>query len=146
MSLIKLHKRHIRGTAEKAFVSEVHILLCNLTNAVAQGIGVDYTKVYVTTRMLKHLYDKKPAEEYDSILKNLFQIVRTPDSIYANKGNKRGSFIFLKSTGGIKYVCSIELQRELSEIYIVTGFRLRKESYLNNYELIWSWKGDIPSS
>lgn len=93
---------------------------------------------------MKHLYDKKPAEEYDFLVCNIYKIVKYPDRIYKNKDPKRGDLCFLKKLKGYNYLCSLEVADD--ELTVITAFRVRKESYLNNYELLWSWRGDIPSS
>lgn len=67
MYLKELFKKHIEGTPEESIVADRKILLCNLTNAVIEGIDIDESlkSVYMTSRCVKHLYDKKPAEEFD---------------------------------------------------------------------------------
>jgi len=64
--------------------------------------------------MLKHLYDKKPAEEYDFILYNLEQIVRYPYHLYPNKDSKRGDIAFVKLIHEKKYFCAIEKGKNVS--------------------------------
>lgn len=103
---------------------------------------------------MKHMYDKKPAEEFDCILQNIISIIKFPEEIYRNKTGKQGDFIFKKEIKGLLYLCSIQIIESdincgnLESNYIVTAFRLRpkKTSYLNSYGLLWSWKGDLPSS
>lgn len=116
ISLLKLHKLYIQGTEEKAPVVLQTVLLCNTTNAAMKAVNLTSPKIHITTKMLKHLYDSKPAEDF-------------------------------------KYLSSLEttvitsLERTIEEMnFAVTAFRIRKESYLQNYKLLWSWKGDIPSS
>lgn len=103
--------------------------------------------------MLKHLYDSKPAEEYEFILHNLVSIIQYPDEIYQNRDSKRGQFAFVKTIKDFQYLSSLEttivtpLEGTTEEInFVVTTFRVRKKSYLQNYKLLWNWKGDIPSS
>lgn len=155
LSLVKLYKKFIKGTSEKSPVLEVCVHLCTLTNAVRNAIGFKCQKVYITTKIVKHLYDAKPAEEFEFLLRHISTIAKYPDHIYENKKSKRGNYCFVKQINKDLYVCSIEESgdRDPDEgsdgmIYVVTGFRLRKgkESYLNNLKLIWSWKGDKPSS
>lgn len=100
-------------------------------------------RVYVSTRMLKHLYDSRPAEEFVSIIENLHTIVKYPDEIYENKTGKRGDFCFVKELKGERYIASIEItERKDKKIFVATAFRLRKENYLKNYKLLWSWRDD----
>ena len=53
---------------------------------------------------------------------------------------------YIKNTenvGKFTYFCPIEVDKEIN--YVVTIFRTDAE-YLKKYELVWSWKGGIPSS
>ncbi len=143
--LFSLYEKHIKGTPAKAIVADVTIFLCQLTNSVSRTLeAVPTTKVHINTRVIKHLYDKKPAEEFDFIVQYLPKIVKYPDCVYKNKDPKRGHFAFLKKIKSDNYLCSLEIAEE--EIFVVTAFRVRKENYLKEYELLGSWKGDIPSS
>lgn len=153
ISLLKLHKLYIQGTEEKAPVVLQTILLCNTTNAVMKAISLKSPKIHTTTKMLKYLYDSKPAEEYEFILHNLVSIIQYPDEIYQNRDSKRGQFALVKKIKDYKYLSSLEtmvitLPKGITEEmnFVVTAFRIRKESYLQNYKLLWNWKGDIPSS
>lgn len=153
VSLVRLHNLYIKGSEEKAPVVIKTTLLCNLTKAVMKVLNVITPKIHVTTIMLKHLYDTKPAEEYEFILHNLISIVRYPEHIYENKSGKRGQFSFTKRVKDHLYFCSIETTQTTSPDgsveemnFVVTAFRVRKENYLKDYKLLWSWKGDFPSS
>lgn len=166
MDLKGFFKRHIRNTPEKAIVIDRKIFLCNLTNAVLKGIELDDSikGTYITSRCLKHLYDKKPAEEFDFILNHLLEVVKHPDRIYKNLPGKRGSFCFVKRLGNEEYFCTIEIleippavcgEAELGvsqlgqnsiarEIQIATAFKLRDEKYIKNYTLLWDWGDGDP--
>jgi len=141
--LLNLHESCIAGTQEKAVVVFKTVFICHLTNTVVRKIEAG-SKVYTNSRILKHLYDKKTAEEYHFLLGNVHKVIKYPDRIYKNKNPKRGDFCFFKKVKGYNYLCSLEIVD--GDLMIVTAFRVRKESYLNNYELLWSWRGDIPSS
>ncbi len=148
--LRSLHEKHIVNTAPETMVTLVKVHFCHLTNHVCKGVliaGIDLPlKVYINTKVLKHLYDKRPAQEYDFILINLELLITFPEYVYKNKNPKRGDICFVKEIDDIKYFCSLEIAGE--ESHIVTAFRLKpnKESYLNSYELLWSWKDGEPSS
>jgi hypothetical protein len=155
MSLSKIFKQYIKGTPEKGIVAMLTLHFCDLTRVVVKEGAFASHKVYITTRTLKHIYDSKPAEEFDSIVRKLYFLVKYPDYIYDEKSGKRGSLCFVKIFQGVKYLCAIEKTDDCNPEdgmkgtnYVVTAFRLRakKEKYLNNYKLLWSWKGDIPSS
>ena len=153
INLPRIHKLYIQGTEEKAPVVLQTIHLCNTTNAVIKAINITNLKIHLTTKALKHLYDSKPAEEYEFILHHLVSIIKYPDEIYENKDSKRGDFAFVKTIKDSKYLASLEttkialpdgLIEEMN--FVVTAFRVRKLNYLKNYKLLWNWKGDIPSS
>lgn len=146
----RLHEKYIAGTLPKAIVVDLTVLLCDLTIATQSELEKHVTidggtqRVYITTRVLKHLYDAKPAEEYDFIICNLNKIIKKPDAVYKNKNPKRGEVILTKRLNGQLYICSLE---KLEQGFMaVTAFRIRKESYLSNYKLLWRWKDDTPSS
>lgn len=145
--LVELYEKYIHATPPQIVVASKITFLCHLTWAVAKAIDTTVMRVYVSTRMLKHLYDSRPAEEFVFIVENLHTIVKYPDQIYENKTGKRGDFCFVKELKGERYIASIEITKQEDEkIFVATAFRLRKESYLNNYKLLWSWRDDHPSS
>lgn len=145
--LVDLYEKYIYATPSQTVVAGKITFLCHLTWAVAKAIDTTAMKVYVSTRMLKHLYDSRPAEEFVFVIENLHTIVKYPDQIYENKTGKRGDFCFVKELRGERYIASIETtKQEDGKIFVATAFRLRKESYLNNYKLLWSWRDDHPSS
>lgn len=152
-TLYKLYKEHVRGTKEKEIIIDFCVHICSLTNIVAKSGNFAGKKIHIKGRSVKHLYDKKPAEEFHFVLKNLSKIVRYPDKIYENLGSKTGSLLFYKEIDNSTYLCSVEKTEEIDPDntkdkmnYVVTCFRMRKSSYLNNYRLLWNWKGDNPSS
>ena len=138
-----LSDKHIKGTAEKAIVEDISIFLCHLTFAVSKANNFK-SKVYLSTRVLKHIYDKKPAEEYDFIVCNIRRIIRYTDHIYKNKNPKRGDYVFTKRIGDNNYFCSLEICED--GFNIVTAFRLRKDNYLKSYDPFWSWRDGASSS
>jgi len=142
--LKNLHERHVKGTTKEDIVLDERVLLCHLTNTVSKQLNTGENSVYVNTRVIKHLYDKRPAEEYDFIIDNSHKIIKYPDEIYKNKNPKRGDYCFVKKIKEKKYLSSLEISN--GEILLVTVFRLNKESYLNDYELLWRWRDGEPSS
>ncbi|MFA6048222.1 MAG: hypothetical protein WCV59_04670 [Parcubacteria group bacterium] len=139
----ELFEKHIKGTAKDAIVADVTIFLCHLTYAVSKNNNFP-PKVYLKTRALKHIYDKRPAEEFDRILIYLKKLVRYPDCVYKNKNPKRGDYVFTKTINGEQYLCSLELYDGCFNI--ATVFRLRKKNYIKSYDLLWSWRDGAPSS
>ncbi len=137
-----LCKKYIKGTEKKAIVQLVRVFLCGLTNAVLGGISFPSNRVYINTRVVKHVYDKKPAEEFDFLVNNTHLIVKYPDKIYKNRDGKRGEYCFVKDIKNQKYFCSIEIIQKGNspQLEVVTFYRI-EEDYLKNYELLWEWKG-----
>ncbi len=146
ITLTQMHKRHIKGTPNKAIVIDKTVLVCNLTNAVLKATEVKSPKIYINTRILKHLYDRKPAEEFECILKFMAQIVKYPDHVYINKDAKRGDILVVKKVGEHEYIASIEHRPADEMCVVVTCFRQRSPNYLKGYNHLWSWKGGTPSS
>jgi len=152
-SLVQLHKKYIKGTAPKAEVIEKTITICHLTMAVFNTGHFKSRKVHINTKALKHLYDKKPAEEYDFIIHNLHLIIKFPDHIYKNKLGKIGDVVFAKKIDRVEYLCSLQFttftnpDSVIEEVnFAVTSYRKRDEDYLNGYKLLWSWEGGTPPS
>lgn len=142
---IGIHKKYIRGTQEKAIVVDKTFFFCHLTNEVERALTIP-KQVYLKTRVLKHIYDKKPAQEYDFLLSNIHALVKYPDNVYKNKSpQKRGEYCFTKMIDGNNFLCCLE-NLPKGSLFIVTAFRVRKESYLKDYTLLWSRRSDIPSS
>ncbi|MCK4554765.1 hypothetical protein KAU19_07485 [Candidatus Parcubacteria bacterium] len=140
--LNNLYQKYVKGTHPKISVTYKVVVLCRLTNQVNKVVldNSGLSKVYVNTKVLKHLYDKKPAEEFDFIIGNLHKIVKYPDYIYRNKNEKRGDWCFVKKIKNELYISSLEHKEETLEI--ATVFRIRKEKYLESFELLWSWEND----
>lgn len=146
--ILELFEKHIKNTKEKEIVVLESVYICRLTYSVLSILGFNDSKVHINTKVLKHLYDKKPAEEFDFIVNNLHTIVKYPDCVYKNKTSKRGDFCLVKKIKDFNYLCSVEFSKDDEEmkVCIVTVFRVRDEAYLKKYELLWSWKGGNPSS
>ena len=82
--LKNLYENYIKGTPAKSAVSGRTVFVCHLTNIVVQEIKLD-SRVYITTNCLKHIYDKRPAEEFDFLIDYAHKVVKYPDLIYKNK-------------------------------------------------------------
>jgi len=147
--VVHIYKNYVKGTPKKAIVQMVQVQLCHLTTSVIKGLGLSCNKVYLNTRVLKHLYDKRPAEEFDLMIETLLDVVKYPSKIYKNKDGKRGSFCFIKDIKNSKCLVSIETIHDEEKVTtyceVATFFRT-DDDYLKNYELLWEWKGGTPSS
>ena len=148
-----LFEKHVEGTAEKAIVADVTVSICRLTNTVNRQVNIISDcdgRVYMHSRSLKHLYDRKPAEEFHFLVDHIHKIVKYPEKIFKNKNPKRGDICFTKSIDGENYFCSLEfVDRDGDgprELCVVTAFRLRKDAYLRSYDLLWSWRDGTLSS
>ena len=136
-----LHQKYVANTAQKAIVQDISVFLCNLTYAVTNGIGLHgHHKVYISTKVLKHSYDKRPAFEYDLIVNEIHKIIKYPDKVYQNKESKRGDYCFVKIIKNERCLCVVEKGNECLEI--VTFYRVPKEKYLDSFPLVWSWRDD----
>jgi hypothetical protein len=144
-----LYKHYVQGTPRKAIVQLLTVLLCHLTVAVVKGIDSKCNKVYVSTRVIKHIYDKRPAQEFDFLLENAHLVVKYPDKVYKNKDGKRGSFCFVKKIKNESWLVSVETMggdEEITHCEVVTFFRVNSDDYLSSYELLWEWEGGNPPS
>ena len=145
-----IYRKYIKGTRKETVVQNTQAFVCNLTFSVCQGIGISRNRVYINTRVLKHIYDKRPAEEFDFLVENAHKIIKYPDRIYLNKDGKRGNYCFTKNIQNDIYLCSLEVKENSDEretyCEVVTFFRMRRKKYLDSYELLWKWKDGTPSS
>ncbi len=146
----ELYEKYIKGTEKQAVVQNVTALLCSMTVAVNKGSRVNCKRIYISTRVLKHVYDKRAAEEFDFLVSNIHQVLKYPDRVYKNRDAKKGDFCFVKKLKNNLYLASVEImknpQGESTHCEVITFFRIQKESYLNGYELLWEWKVGTPSS
>lgn len=146
----ELYEKYIRGSKKQAAVQNLLVLLCSMTNSVYAGTGMKCKRIYISTRVVKHVYDKRPAEEFDFLVDNVHQILKYPDRVFKNKDAKKGDLCFVKKIHNHLYLASVETMKDLigrnTHCEVITFFRVQKESYLNGYELLWEWKVGEPSS
>jgi hypothetical protein len=143
------HERYVRRTRPESHISVMKIRITKITDEARQAMGCAQKKIYIRTRALKHLYDKKPAEEFDFLIDHLAHIIRTPDHLYQNKSGKTGNFCLAKKIYGHRYIVVLEVtakQAPTEEISVVTAFRIRDDKYLRNYDLLRSWRDGAHSS
>ena len=134
-------KKYVKGTAKKAPVQLLQVFLCHLTVAVMKGVGIPCSKVYITTRVIKHIYDKRPAEEFDYCIETALSVVKYPSKIYKNKSGKRGSFCFVKEVKNSLCFVSIETfcdqEGKPTHCEVATFFR-PAAGYLDSFKLCGS--------
>lgn len=128
-----MHRNLVKGTKYKAIVQDHKIHLCDLTSFTLQKGHFRDRKIYLNTRALKHIYDKRTAEEFDFIIQHLIKIARFPDQIYLNKSSTTGTKCLVKNIEGDLYLLSLEEAKDIN--IIVTCFRIRgnnAEKYLSS--------------
>ncbi len=137
-------EKYVQGTAEKAPIVMERQFICTVLKPVSNILcNTNVFNVSISTRALKHMYDKKPAEEFDCLLKAVVGIIQFPLRVYKDKNNKRGNYCFSGMYKNFEYIFAIELIE--GEGQIVTGFRKRDDKYLKEYILLWSREVDSPS-
>jgi hypothetical protein len=137
-------EKYVQGTVEKGSVPIEKLLLCAVSTNLVKVLGFKKRmSASISTLSLKHMYDKKPAEEFDCILKALVTIIQYPLLVYKNTDYKRGTYCLVGMYKQREYVCSIQIVE--NEAQVVTCFRKRDEKYLNKYILLWSREVDSPS-
>lgn len=143
-AVIRLFQKYVRNTKKKALVNSAKTLLCYLPVNLIPVFGSVHRNASINTRVLKHLYDKRPAQEFDFMLEHLKTVLKYPTHVYKNKQGKRGQYCFIKSINGTICLCSIELCNKADhkpQWEVVTFFTITQE-YLNGYELLWKRKDD----
>lgn len=115
---------------------------------VCNAISIPSDCVYLSTRVMKHAYDKRTARDYDLLIDNLVSLLESPDRIYKNKESKRGLFCFVKDIKNSQCLCSIEVSMnlDLKSVCEVVTFFIPGNAYLRSFELLWEWKGGASSS
>lgn len=129
--LIGFFYKYIARRPYKGPVKDFMLFISYLCGEILCGF------VFISTRSLKHLFDKKPAEEFHFILDHIHLILIYPDKIYKNKTEKRGNICLVKKIKGSEYLCSLE-KGDTRRYYVVTAFRLRNSDYIKNYTLLWN--------
>jgi hypothetical protein len=142
VKLLEIIDKYIKLTPEKSFVKISQIRLSDFIDN--KNI---LSRVYLSTRSLKHVYDKRPAEEFDKCISLINIAIKSYSYIYDNssKSGKRGDImIVLKDVDGVLY--SVILEKKEKTYNVVTFFRVRKEDYLSSYKLVWSREVGTPLS
>ncbi len=147
--LQQIHDQFIKNQPDGAAVILEIFTLANLTEQVQQHLGLSVGKVHIKTKILKHMYERRPASIYDFLLMHLSEIIRFPERIYQNQEAKKGQFIFAKQFPEGLFMASIETNAHPEtgqEIHVlITAFKV-EQRYLNKYKLIWSWEDGDASS
>jgi len=150
-SLKELHETYIAGSENKAYVDIELLCFATVRRVVREAINSPTSKVYISTKVLKHIYDrhfhdKKQSEIYFFIIDNLHRIICDPEMVRDDKESrkKKGRIVFLKLFGEEQYACTIEKTthrkgKKLEEILcIVTAFKTKKEGrYLSQTAILY---------
>lgn len=144
MSVRNLFNKYIKGTKYKENIIISRIFVCTPKKEIQKVInnGLNVQRVFITTRSLKHIYDrhifdKKVSIDFYFILENFKQILLNVHRIYKDTQDKRGNYIFVKMINNKFYMCTIEIISE-TEIEVVSA-SVTGEKYLSKFTLLWSW-------
>lgn len=142
-------ERFIKNTPRKGYVKELRIKISKLPKRFKSKTEAQDLRVYITTKSLKHMYDIRLAQEFDFIIANIEAVITNPHRIYKNKEGKTGSVcLYIKLQENFYFYI---LDAKPDGLYVVSAYRLseievKRKNYLASYKLLWSWKGDLPSS
>jgi hypothetical protein len=141
--------KYIKNTPRKGYVKDLRIKICDVPHKLKRKLKITDERVYITTKSLKHLYDVRPAGEFDFIISNIESFILSPTRVYKNKEGKTGDICFYKEVEGGAYFSILEMTG--NSVCVVSAYRLsdiaeKRINYLAGYKLIWSWKVDLPSS
>ena len=143
MDLAILDKKYIRLTDKRVAIIIKQILLCTLDPEIVKKCALTAHNVHISTRVMKHVYDKRPAQEYDTALYHLRSAIKYPDYIFKNKQGKRGDVCFVARVKDRLLWCPVEESKDKNNhpILEVVTFFLAQYKYANNYTLLWG-RGD----
>lgn len=137
-----MYTKYIRGTPRGDLVVKSEAFVSNVRTSVRKTFNANSSKVYITARSLKHIYERlyldlERPEIFSMVIQSMPKIMTYPDKICKNKPNKPGEYCFIKKIDGQVYLCSVEIVE--GKFYVVTGFIPHKESYYNKLEVVWSF-------
>lgn len=147
--LIWVVERYIKNTPRKGYVKDLRIKVGEIPHKLRTKVGAKDSRVYVTTKSLKHMYDARLAQEFDFIIANIEFVINDPQRIYKNKEGKTGDVCLYCELEGNAYFYILD--NGSGQVRIVSAYRLsaveeKRRNYLSGYKLLWSRKGDLPSS
>jgi hypothetical protein len=139
--LEKFHKKYIAGTQPGDMVPEVRVLVVKIDKAIAQACNLPSRKVYITTRALKHLHERRSSADYDFIANNIWAALKYPSAIYKNIDGKRGEFLFAKvMKNNCHYGCAVcvDIIDGCNVLCIATAFKNTRGNYFKKCEVLWA--------
>jgi len=124
----EIYDKHIKGTPNKAKITLIEKVLCELPDDIVKITGLPFKKVLIKSKIVKHIYDRlvferKNAEAFDLVIDNLHTIGTEPDKICKNRPNhKKGrDFVLIKKIGGYYFLSPIEVSKAKQAIVLVTA-------------------------
>ncbi len=137
--LQQIHEEFVKNTHPGAIVNNKTIFLCHASLKALRSCGLAGSEIYMSSRALKHLYDKRPAQEYDRLLNNIPLIIKYPDLVYKNKTPHHG-FAFVKALHGYSYMCPVNyIEDNQNKLFVATAFSV-KPWYMKDFNLVWSFR------
>ena len=89
------HNRYIKGTPPQGIVFLDKLLVTSLSESIQSVLDLPTTKVYISSKVIKHIYDRRLAMHFDYILSHLEELITNPDRIYLNKKGGELEFLFV---------------------------------------------------
>ena len=134
-TLSSWHEKYVKLTFPKQII---------VSKSLIFGKMDEDSTVYLNTRVMKHLYDKRTAVIYFLLLQNLEYLIFYPDKIYENGLDKRKSLIFVKQIKKELLVVVLEKNQEKrNKIFVITAFKT-DEKYLEKFKLLWKRRAASP--
>lgn len=137
--LKNIHEEFVKNTHPGAIVVNKSVFLCHANFKALHSLGLRETEIYISSTVLKHMYDKRPAQEYDRLLNDIPLIIKYPDLVYKNKASHHG-FAFVKALHGYSYMCPVKfIENGQNKLYVATAFSV-KPWYMKDFKLVWSFR------
>lgn len=133
----RLFKKHVESTTKEGSVAYERSYLCNLKKKTLQASNLISKKVYISSLTVKHMYDKRIAFEFFTIMDNIHNFLKYPDMICENKpGNKkRADVAFIKKIDDHYFVCLLENDKKMGDISVVTA-HIIKQADIPKFKLL----------
>lgn len=154
MKYVKVFQRDILGTAPEAYITLANVFVCHIptsTHALLRGNKeFSHPRVYISTKSMKHGYDKRPTFTEDNI-DEVCKALKDPDIIARNEiwkdgrmVEKRGDFIFFRRLGRrAKFLgCPIEvIEHNGDGVLFCVSFFPSDENYIAKFPTLWDREG-----
>ncbi|MBL8015182.1 MAG: hypothetical protein JNK26_03260 [Candidatus Doudnabacteria bacterium] len=142
---ITIHNRYVAETAPQVFITVKSFAILALNLYINRKLYFRDTVLILSTKTLKHIYDKRPLSDYLVLIKRLRAMISNPDAVYLNKPGRTADLVFTHTYKDQLYLLAIEENKKENELHLVTAFRRRKKD-MKGFTLIWSREGGEPPS